>query len=67
MAGQIKAVTQLARVVNDKRLPATGSMGTSVEMLEDFYGKNRMRNPMMATEVTKDRRRERSYEMMVPS
>jgi integrase len=34
------------------------NMGTSVEMLEDFYGKKRMRDPKMATEVTKDRRRQ---------
>jgi hypothetical protein len=31
-------------------------MGTSVEMLEDFYGKKRMRDPKMATELTKNRR-----------
>jgi hypothetical protein len=31
-------------------------MGTSVEMLEDFYGKKRMRDPKMATELTKDRK-----------
>jgi len=31
------------------------NMGTSVEMLEDFYGKKRMRDPKMATEVTKNR------------
>jgi integrase len=36
------------------------NMGTSVEMLEDFYGKKRMRDPKMATEVTKDRRSERT-------
>jgi integrase len=35
------------------------NMGTSVEMLEDFYGKKRMRDPKMATELTKARRRER--------
>jgi hypothetical protein len=29
-------------------------------MPEDFYGKKRMRDPKMATELTKDRRRERS-------
>ena len=29
--------------------------GTSVEMLEDFYGKKRMRDPKMATEVTRER------------
>jgi len=27
--------------------------------LEDFYGKKRMRDPKMATELTKDRKRER--------
>ena len=30
------------------------NMGTSVEMLEDFCGKKRMRDPKMATEVTKN-------------
>jgi integrase len=35
------------------------NMGTSVEMLEDFYGKKRMRDPKMATEVTKNRSEER--------
>ncbi|MEO8321732.1 MAG: tyrosine-type recombinase/integrase [Bradyrhizobium sp.] len=34
------------------------NMGTSVEMLEDFYGKKRMRDPKMATELTKFRKRE---------
>jgi integrase len=33
------------------------NMGTSVEMIENFYGKKRMRDPKMATEVTKFRRR----------
>ena len=28
-------------------------------MLEDFYGKKRMRDPKMATEVPKDRRSEK--------
>jgi integrase len=36
------------------------NMGTSVEMLDDFYGKKRMRDPKMATEVTKNRSRERT-------
>jgi integrase len=36
------------------------NMGTSVEMLDDFYGKKRMRDPKMATEVTKNRSIERS-------
>jgi integrase len=33
------------------------NMGTSVEMIESFYGKKRMRDPKMATEVTKFRER----------
>ena len=33
------------------------NMGTSVEMIENFYGKKRMRDPRMATEVTKTRPR----------
>jgi integrase len=33
------------------------NMGTSVEMLEDFYGKKRMRDRKTATEVTKNRSR----------
>jgi integrase len=33
------------------------NMGTSVEMIENFYGKKRMRDPKMATEVTKFRGR----------
>jgi hypothetical protein len=36
------------------------NIGTSVEMLEDFYGKKRMRDPKMATEVTKNRSSARS-------
>jgi hypothetical protein len=35
------------------------NMGTSVEMPEDFYGKKRMRDPKMASEVTKNRGWER--------
>jgi integrase len=31
------------------------NMGTSVEMLDNFYSKKRMRDPSMATEVTKVR------------
>ena len=31
------------------------NMGTSVEMIEEFYGKKRMRDPKMASEVTKSR------------
>jgi integrase len=30
------------------------NMGTSVEMLENFYGKKRVRDPKMATELTKN-------------
>jgi len=52
------ATMRLAEGVNPFQLAA--NMGTSVEMLEDFYGKKRMRDPKMATEVTKDRSRERS-------
>ena len=33
------------------------NMGTSVGMIENFYGKKRMRDPKMATEVTKLRER----------
>ena len=33
------------------------NIGTSVEMIENFYGKKRMRDPKMATEVTKFRGR----------
>ena len=33
------------------------NIGTSVEMIESFYGKKRMRDPKMATEVTKFRER----------
>jgi integrase len=29
------------------------NMGTSVEMIEQFYGKKRVRDPKMATEITK--------------
>jgi integrase len=50
------ATMRLAEGVNPFQLAA--NMGTSVEMLEKFYGKKRMRDPKMATEVTKDRRRE---------
>jgi integrase len=51
------ATMRIAEGVSVFQLAA--NMGTSVEMLEDFYGKKRMRDPKMATEVTKDRRRER--------
>jgi site-specific recombinase XerD len=45
------ATMRLAEGVSIFQLAA--NMGTSVEMLEDFYGKKRMRDPKMATEVTK--------------
>ncbi len=53
------ATMRIAEGVNVFQLAA--NMGTSVEMLEDFYGKKRMRDPKMATEVTRDRRRERAF------
>ena len=33
------------------------NMGTSVEMIESFYGKKQMRDPKMATEMTEFRGR----------
>jgi len=51
------ATMRIAEGVSVFQLAA--NMGTSVEMLEDFYGKKRMRDPKMATEVTKHRSRER--------
>jgi integrase len=51
------ATMRIAEGVSVFQLAA--NMGTSVEMLEDFYGKKRMRDPKMATEVTKDRRWEK--------
>jgi hypothetical protein len=61
--GRIRATkffSELRDQLIAKRLPEDqANMGTSVEMLEDFYGKKRMRDPKMATELTKDRRRER--------
>ena len=50
------ATMRLAEGVSVFQLAA--NMGTSVEMLESFYGKKRMRDPKMATEITKNRRRE---------
>jgi integrase len=46
------ATMRLAEGVSVFQLAA--NMGTSVEMLEDFYGKKRMRDPKTATEVTKN-------------
>lgn len=37
---------------------ASDGMGTSVEMLEEFYSKKRMRDPKMLTEATQHRNRE---------
>jgi integrase len=51
------ATMRLAEGVSVFQLAA--NMGTSVEMLEDFYGKKRMRDPKTATEVTKNRSTER--------
>jgi len=45
------ATTRISEGVNIFQLAA--NMGTSVEMIDDFYGKKRMRDPRMATEVTK--------------
>lgn len=50
------ATMRLAEGVSVFQLAA--NMGTSVEMLEDFYGKKRMRDPRMATELTKNWKRE---------
>ncbi|HEY8749805.1 MAG TPA: hypothetical protein VIM11_17615, partial [Tepidisphaeraceae bacterium] len=49
------ATMRLAEGVSVFQLAA--NMGTSVEMLEEFYGKKRMRDPKTATEVTKNRSR----------
>jgi len=47
------ATMRLGEGVNVFQLAA--NMGTSVEMIENFYGKKRMRDPKMATELTKHR------------
>jgi integrase len=54
------ATMRLAEGVSIFQLAA--NMGTSVEMLEDFYGKKRMRDPKTATEVTKNRSRDWAQE-----
>ena len=54
-------VVQLDQQANEPRrrpfrvsvFQLAANMGTSVEMIESFYGKKRMRDPKMATEVTK--------------
>jgi integrase len=48
------ATMRIAEGVSVFQLAA--NMGTSVEMIEEFYGKKRMRDPKTATEVTKHRR-----------
>jgi integrase len=48
------ATMRIAEGVSVFQLAA--NMGTSVEMIEDFYGKKRMRDPKTATEVTMNRR-----------
>jgi len=52
------ATMRIAEGVSVFQLAA--NMGTSVEMLEDFYGKKRMRDPKVASEITRDWRRERA-------
>jgi integrase len=52
------ATMRIAEGVSVFQLAA--NMGTSVEMLEDFYGKKRMRDPKVASEITRDWRRERT-------
>ncbi len=54
------ATMRLAEGVSVFQLAA--NMGTSVEMIEKFYGKKRMRDPRMATEITKNRSRERAMD-----
>lgn len=53
-AEALLARMRLAEGMSVSRLAA--NKGTSVETLEDFYGKKRMRDPQMATELTKNRR-----------
>jgi integrase len=52
------ATMRIAEGVSVFQLAA--NMGTSVEMIEEFYGKKRMRDPKVATEVTRDSRRPRA-------
>ena len=49
------AIMRISEGVSVFQLAA--NIGTSVEMIENFYGKKRMRDPKMATEVTKFRGR----------
>jgi integrase len=45
------ATMRISEGVNIFQLAA--NMGTSVEMIDEFYGKKRVRDPKMATEITK--------------
>ncbi len=49
------ATMQISEGVSIYQLAA--NMGTFVEMIENFYGKKRMRDSRIATEVTKTRQR----------
>lgn len=40
------------------------NMGTSVEMIEKFYSKKRVRDPKAATELTKNSSHERTIESL---
>jgi integrase len=51
------ATMRLAEGVSVFQLAA--NMGTSADMLEEFYGQKRMPDSKVATEVTKNRSRER--------
>ena len=46
------ATMRITEGVSVFQLAAT--MGTSIEMILDFYGKKRVRDPKMATEITKE-------------
>ena len=49
--------SNVSKEVKEAKFQLAANMGTSVEMIESFYGKKRMRDPKMATEVTKFRGR----------
>ena len=55
LSGTTYATMRISEGVSVFQLAA--NMGTSVEMIESFYGRKRMRDPKMATEVTKFRGR----------
>ena len=48
MSSALDPTTDMARLQQ-----RAANMGTSVEMIDDFYGTKRMRDPKMATELTK--------------